>query len=69
MQNKKSKDVNGFVRKIVFTLLWVVFAALIVNAVIMWAIANDSIAITSGVIGAGGVLFNIFLMSREKISK
>lgn len=70
MHNKGSKDVNGIVGKIIFTLLWVVFTALIVNAAIMWAISNDSIAITSGIIGAGGVLFNIYLMSREKkISK
>lgn len=66
MPVKKNKDMNAIIGTVVITFLWIIFAALIVSSIIMWQKSNDFIAITSGIFGALGILFNIFLMSREK---
>ncbi|MBA8933681.1 hypothetical protein [Clostridium beijerinckii] len=67
MSNKNS--LNNSIINIVVSVLWVVFICIIISSIIIWEKTSDLIYILSGVIGALGILFNIYLLSKEKSRK
>ncbi|MBF7809527.1 hypothetical protein [Clostridium beijerinckii] len=67
MSNKNS--LNNSIINIVVSVLCVVFICIIISSVIIWEKTSDLIYILSGVIGALGILFNIYLLSKEKFRK
>nr|WP_207715966.1 hypothetical protein [Clostridium beijerinckii] len=60
---------NNSIINIVVSVLCVVFICIIISSVIIWEKTSDLIYILSGVIGALGILFNIYLLSKEKFRK
>ncbi|MCI1578020.1 MAG: hypothetical protein LKH93_01025 [Clostridium beijerinckii] len=67
MSNKNS--LNNSIINIVVSVLWLVFICIIISSIIIWEKTSDLIYILSGVIGALGILFNIYLLSKEKSRK
>ncbi|NRY59414.1 putative Tic20 family protein [Clostridium beijerinckii] len=67
MSNKNS--LNNSIINIVVSVLWVVFICIIISSIIIWEKTRGLIYILSGVIGALGILFNIYLLSKEKSRK
>ena len=67
MSNKNS--LNNSIINIVVSVLWVVFICIIISSIIIWEKTSGLIYILSGVIGALGILFNIYLLSKEKSRK
>ncbi|NOV61288.1 lipid-A-disaccharide synthase-like uncharacterized protein [Clostridium beijerinckii] len=67
MSNKNS--LNNSIINIVVSVLWLVFICIIISSIIIWEKTSDLIYILSGVIGALGILFNIYLLSKEKFRK
>jgi lipid-A-disaccharide synthase-like uncharacterized protein len=67
VSNKNS--LNNSIINIVVSVLCVVFICIIISSVIIWEETSDLIYILSGVIGALGILFNIYLLSKEKFRK
>ncbi|NOW90057.1 lipid-A-disaccharide synthase-like uncharacterized protein [Clostridium beijerinckii] len=67
MSNKNS--LNNSIINIVVLVLWLVFICIIISSIIIWEKTSDLIYILSGVIGALGILFNIYLLSKEKFRK
>ncbi|MFL0168362.1 hypothetical protein [Candidatus Clostridium helianthi] len=67
MSNKNS--LNNSIINIVVSVLWLVFICIIISSVIIWEKTSGLIYILSGVIGALGILFNIYLLSKEKSRK
>jgi lipid-A-disaccharide synthase-like uncharacterized protein len=67
VSNKNS--LNNSIINIVVSVLCVVFICIIISSVIIWEKTSDLIYILSGVIGALGILFNIYLLSKEKFRK
>ncbi|NOW05379.1 hypothetical protein [Clostridium beijerinckii] len=67
MSNKNS--LNNSIINIVVSVLWLVFICIIISSIIIWEKTSGLIYILSGVIGALGILFNIYLLSKEKSRK
>jgi len=67
VSNKNS--LNNSIINIVVSVLWLVFICIIISSIIIWEKTSDLIYILSGVIGALGILFNIYLLSKEKFRK
>ncbi|AQS06505.1 lipid-A-disaccharide synthase-like uncharacterized protein [Clostridium beijerinckii] len=67
MSNKNS--LNNSIINIVVSVLWLVFICIMISSIIIWEKTSDLIYILSGVIGALGILFNIYLLSKEKSRK
>ncbi|WP_238900760.1 hypothetical protein [Clostridium sp. YIM B02500] len=67
MSNKNS--LNNSIINIVVSVLWIIFVCMIISSVIIWEKTSELIYILSGVIGALGILFNIYLLSKEKSRK
>jgi lipid-A-disaccharide synthase-like uncharacterized protein len=67
VSNKNS--LNNSIINIVVSVLWLVFICIIISSIIIWEKTSDLIYILSGVIGALGILFNIYLLSKEKSRK
>ncbi|ALB45097.1 hypothetical protein [Clostridium diolis] len=67
MSNKNS--LNNNIINIVVSVLWLVFICIMISSIIIWEKTSDLIYILSGVIGALGILFNIYLLSKEKSRK
>ncbi|MBO0523020.1 hypothetical protein C1H57_21390 [Clostridium sp. 2-1] len=67
MSNKNS--LNNSIINIVVSVLWGVFICIIISSIIIWEKTSGLIYILSGVIGALGILFNIYLLSKEKSRK
>nr|WP_207716665.1 hypothetical protein [Clostridium beijerinckii] len=60
---------NNSIINIVVSVLWLVFICIIISSIIIWEKTSGLIYILSGVIGALGILFNIYLLSKEKSRK
>ncbi|NRW44082.1 lipid-A-disaccharide synthase-like uncharacterized protein [Clostridium beijerinckii] len=60
---------NNSIINIVVSVLWLVFICIMISSIIIWEKTSDLIYILSGVIGALGILFNIYLLSKEKSRK
>nr|WP_209018209.1 hypothetical protein [Clostridium beijerinckii] len=60
---------NNSIINIVVSVLWGVFICIIISSIIIWEKTSGLIYILSGVIGALGILFNIYLLSKEKSRK
>nr|WP_275299033.1 hypothetical protein [Clostridium sp. YIM B02500] len=60
---------NNSIINIVVSVLWIIFVCMIISSVIIWEKTSELIYILSGVIGALGILFNIYLLSKEKSRK
>ncbi len=67
MSNKNS--LNNIIINIVISILWIILVCTIISLVIIWKKTDDLINIMSEVIVALGILFNIYLLSKEKSRK
>jgi len=67
MSNKNS--LNNIIINIVISILWIILVCTIISLVIIWKKTDDLINIMSEVIAALGILFNIYLLSKEKSRK
>ena len=68
MTNDKS-SLNNTIGKIIIFISWIVLICGIISWFIIWKKTNNFIFIICGSIGTLGVLFNIFLLSKEKSKK
>ncbi len=64
MTNKNS--LNNTIYNILIFISWIVLIFAIISSLIMWQKTNNWMFTISGLIGSLGVLFNIYLLSREK---
>lgn len=72
MFNKNSnnrKFLNNTIVNIVICILWAALIFTIISSIIIWKKTSDLIYIVSGVIVILGLLFNIYLLSKEKSRK
>jgi hypothetical protein len=67
MANKNS--LNNTIGNIVIFTSWIVLISVIILGVVLWQKTNNFVFIISGLIGALGVLFNIYLFSKAKKEK
>ncbi|WP_026885673.1 hypothetical protein [Clostridium beijerinckii] len=65
----KKDSLNNIIVNIVISVLCIIFVCMIIGSVIIWKKTSDLIYIISGVIGTLGILFNIYLLSKEKSRK
>ena len=65
----KKDSLNNIIVNIVISVLCIIFVCMIISSVIIWEKTSDLIYIISGVIGTLGILFNIYLLSKEKSRK
>ncbi len=67
MNNKNS--LNNTIGNILIFISWLVLIFAIIFSLIIWQKTNNWMFIICGLIGSLGVLFNIYLLSREKSKK
>ncbi|WP_315078590.1 hypothetical protein [uncultured Clostridium sp.] len=60
------KSLNNTIVNIVISILWVALICTIISSIIIWEKTSDLVYIISGVLGTLGILFNIYLLSKEK---
>ena len=63
--NSKS-SLNKTLVNIVIFICWIVLISIIISSTIIWVKTSNFIYILSGIIGAAGISFNIYLLSKEK---
>lgn len=67
MTNKNTKNsLNNKIINITIFTLWIVIIFAIIFGIIIWQKTNNLVFIITVPIGVLGVLFNIYLLSREK---
>ena len=72
MLNKNTNNknsLNNTIENIVIVISSIVLICTIISSIIIWEKTSNLVYIISGGIGALGVLFNIYLLSKEKSRK
>ena len=72
MFNKNTNNrnsLNNTIVNIVIFILWIVLICTIISSIIIWEKTSNFVYIISGLVGTLGILFNIYLLSKEKSRK
>lgn len=69
MEKNQKKDLNDVVGTVIMIIIWTIFFALLIGSAILWVHTGSPFYMISGMIGAAGVLTQLFIGYRERTRK